>query len=462
MLFNSLQFIIFYIVITSGYYAIAHRWRWALLLLASCYFYMVFVPKYIIILMCVIVIDYVAGIYIEKTTKNKRKYWLLASIAANVGILFVFKYYSFFNENLTQLTTWFGGSNPLPIWSVVLPIGLSFHTFQAMSYTIEVYKGKQKAERHLGHYALYVLFYPQLVAGPIERPQNILPQFKIAHRFDAQLFKSGLWLMLGGFFRKVVIADRLAVAVNAAYNQVDHQNGLTLALATILFAFQIYCDFSGYSDIAIGAARTMGFKLMTNFDKPYLASNISQFWHRWHISLSTWFRDYVYIPLGGNRVLVARWFSNLIIVFLLSGFWHGANWTFIIWGLLHGIYLISEILIKRHTKLRLPLVLQRITTFVLVCLAWIFFRANTVSDAFIILQKIGNLSISSTIQLPYSHRELIFCGLLISGLLLQEQYFSKPLHIKSNILFIFTFLFIALLCYWFGIFDNQQFIYFQF
>src|SRR5678815_1064118 len=227
-----------------------------------------------------------------------------------------------------------GISNPVPFLKIILPIGLSFHTFQAMSYTIEVYRGNQKAERNFGIYALYVMFYPQLVAGPIERPQNLLHQFYENHKFDYERVVNGLKLILWGFFKKLVIADRLALYVGAVYNNPTHHTGLSFIMATIFFAFQIYCDFSGYSDIAIGAAKVMGFKLMTNFNRPYFARSISEFWKRWHISLSTWFKDYLYISLGGNRVSVPRWYFNLFIVFLVSGLWHGANWTYIIWGCL--------------------------------------------------------------------------------------------------------------------------------
>jgi D-alanyl-lipoteichoic acid acyltransferase DltB (MBOAT superfamily) len=284
---------------------------------------MVFVPVYILILGGTIIIDYYAGILLENTEGKKRKVFLIASLIANIGVLAVFKYYNFLNNNLSVLLNSFGYKNSIPNLGILLPIGLSFHTFQAMSYTIEVYRRKQKAERHFGIYALYVMFYPQLVAGPIERPQNMLHQFYEKHYFDFERIIDGLKLMLWGLFIKLVIADRLAIFVNAVYNNPEKHSGLTLAIATIFFAFQIYCDFSGYSNIAIGAARVMGFKLMTNFNRPYFSRSIAEFWKRWHISLSTWFSDYLYIPLGGNRVSVPRWYFNLFFVFLVSGLWHG-------------------------------------------------------------------------------------------------------------------------------------------
>ncbi|MEI9935338.1 MAG: MBOAT family O-acyltransferase [Ferruginibacter sp.] len=300
-----------------------HKFRWILLLTASCIFYMAFVPVYILILIFTIINDYIAGIIIENAQNKKRKLFLVLSIVSNVGVLAFFKYYNFFIENVNALlhslhvTTY-----SVPLLSILLPIGLSFHTFQAMGYTIEVYRGNQKAERHFGIYALYVMFYPQLVAGPIERPQNLLHQFWEKHSFSSQRLLDGLRLMLWGFFKKVVIADRLALYVNAVFNFPGNYHYLNLIIATLFFTIQIYCDFSGYSDIAIGAAKTMGFDLMTNFNRPYFSKNIQEFWAKWHISLSTWFKDYLYIPLGGNRVKVSRMYLNIAIVFLVSGLWH--------------------------------------------------------------------------------------------------------------------------------------------
>ena len=364
---------------------------------------MSFIPIYILILGFTIIIDYLAGIFLEKSTEKNKKLFLIASLVANIGVLCVFKYYNFLNDNLTELLRGIRLQNPIPALSILLPIGLSFHTFQAMSYTIEVYRGNQKAEKNFGIYALYVMFYPQLVAGPIERPQNLLHQFYEKHAFDYERVVNGLKLMLWGFFKKLVIADRLALYVGAVYNNPTHHTGLSFIVATIFFAFQIYCDFSGYSDIAIGAAKIMGFKLMTNFNRPYFAKNISEFWQRWHISLSTWFRDYLYIPLGGRRVSIPRWYFNLFFVFLVSGLWHGANWTFIIWGALNGFYLVFAIVSKgirdRITHLvglnRLPNInraLQIAITFMLVCFAWIFFRANSISDSFLIIKNIFRLT----------------------------------------------------------------------
>ena len=399
MLFNSPAFAIFFPVVTVGYFLLPHRWRWLWLLGASCYFYMAFVPAYILILFFTIAVDYVAGILIEQTQDARRRRLLLAcSLVANVGVLAIFKYFGFLDTNLAALAHWLGWNYPLHTLSLILPIGLSFHTFQAMSYVIEVYRGHQPAERHLGIYALYVMFYPQLVAGPIERPQNLLPQFHQPQVFDEARVVAGLQLMTWGLFKKVVVADRLAVLVDAVYQDPTQHRGIPLIAATYAFAYQIYCDFSGYSDIAIGSAQVMGISLMTNFRQPYQARSIAEFWQRWHISLSTWFRDYVYIPLGGNRAGHWRWSANVLIVFLVSGLWHGANWTFVLWGAIHGVYLLAgrwwQALAARLRTVwrglpsRLPATgaLQMLLTFHLVLVAWVFFRANTVADALHVLR----------------------------------------------------------------------------
>ena len=391
MLFNSLQFMLFFPLVLALYFLLPPRVRWVMLLAGSCYFYMAFVPIYILILFFTILVDYVAGLLIERAQGPRRQLFLCLSIAANVGVLALFKYFNFFNANLGALAQFLDWNYTMQPLAWVLPIGLSFHTFQSLSYTIEVYRGKQRAERHLGLFALYVMYFPQLVAGPIERPQNLLHQLRETHHFDTLRLRNGLMLMLWGLFKKVVIADRLAIQVNEVFNHPGLYHGLPVVMATYFFAFQIYCDFSGYSDIARGAAECMGVRLMVNFRRPYFAASIAEFWSRWHISLSTWFRDYVYIPLGGNRVSAWRWVRNALAVFLLSGLWHGANWTFVIWGSLHGLYLV----IGRFTapwRARLWTVtglahwpsLRKwvgvLCTFHLVLVGWLFFRAATLAD----------------------------------------------------------------------------------
>lgn len=392
MLFNSFHFLFFFIAVTLTYFALPHRGRWGLLLIASCYFYMCFVPEYILILFFTIAVDYAAGLLIERARGGRRTAYLVLSLLANVGVLAVFKYFNFLNGNLQALAELLNWNYPVENLKLILPIGISFHTFQSMSYTIEVYRGRFPAERHFGVFSLYVLFYPQLVAGPIERPQNLLTQLREAHAYDDGRVMDGLRLMAWGLFKKVAIADRLAVFVDPVYNNVQGHEGAPLLLATVFFAFQIYCDFSGYSDMAVGAAKTMGFRLINNFNHPYASTSIRDFWSRWHISLSTWFRDYLYIPLGGSRAGPLRWEMNILLTFLVSGLWHGANWTFVIWGLLNGFYLLAERWTENfRDRLAVRIGLDRLpalrnfikvaATFSLTSFAWIFFRAASVSDA---------------------------------------------------------------------------------
>ena len=487
MLFNSLVFFAFFIVVTTAYFAIPHRYRWMLLLASSCYFYMAFVPIYILILGFTIVVDYFAGIYIEKSQGTTKKWLLIASLIANIGVLAFFKYYNFLNQNLTDLLYGIGYQNPIPYLSILLPIGLSFHTFQAMSYTIEVYRGNQKAERHFGIYALFVMFYPQLVAGPIERPQNLLHQFYEEHKFDYIRVTNGLKLMVWGLFKKVVIADRLAIVVNQVYDHPTDYDGMQLILATIFFSFQIFCDFSGYSDMAIGSAQVMGFKLMTNFNRPYFSKSISEFWKRWHISLSTWFRDYLYISLGGNKVVVTRWYLNLFIVFLISGLWHGANWTFVIWGALHGLYVILDVATKTirakinvffglHEKSFLSKLLCISSTFSMVTFAWIFFRAKNVDDASYIITHLfvgfaeylnASIFFHKLTNLGLSGIEMLVA--IISIILMELVHYRQrnmALRQRLSDLSIWQrwslYYAVILAIIIFGVFNNSQFIYFQF
>lgn len=474
MLFNSLDFLLFFPIVCLLFFGLPQKYRWLMLLVASCYFYMYFIPIYILILAGTIVIDYFAGILIEQNQGKKRRFYLIVSLFANIMVLAVFKYYNFFIENIETLLSALGSTTRLPYLSIMLPVGLSFHTFQAMSYTIEVYRGNQKAEKHFGIYALYVMFFPQLVAGPIERPQNVLHQFHEHKVFTYPNFIKGLKLIIWGFFMKVVVADRLAMYVNAAYNNADNHNGTTLLLATTFFSFQIYCDFAGYSSIAIGTARIMGFDLMTNFNRPYFAKTISEFWKRWHISLSTWFRDYLYLPLGGNKVSKYRWYFNLFIVFLISGIWHGANWTFVIWGALNGLYLVTAIISQTYRdRINSALgltrnktfftALQILTTFILSSFAWIFFRANTVDDAFLIVQKITT-SLSGDLFVKWDVFFAVFIGLTV--LLLKEfrdEFLSHKLSFlkKYNLSLVFYAVIVSLILLM-GVFDEGQFIYFQF
>jgi alginate O-acetyltransferase complex protein AlgI len=486
MLFNSLQFLFFFIIVTGVYFAIPYNKRWLWLLLSSCYFYMAFVPVYIVILAFTIIVDYFSGIYIENTTGRRRKFFLVASLVANIGILVVFKYYNFLNDTITSLFNLSGSNIHLPYLNILLPIGLSFHTFQAMSYTIEVYRGNQKAERHFGIYALYVMFYPQLVAGPIERPQNLIHQFHKKYDFDYDRVTSGIKLMAWGLFKKVVIADRLKMFVDGVFYSPYNYNSLILMIATVFFAFQIFFDFSGYSDIARGAARCMGFELMINFNQPFTSKSITEFWRRWHISLSTWFNDYLFTPLvinwrdrGRLGVILA-----LLITFFISGLWHGAGWGFIIYGVLHGIAVSFEVLTKKSRKKlskKMPTLLYAgfscLITFSFVSFAWIFFRSTDIREAFYIIKKI---CIGwSEMYTQYKHGSPLLeyvgmsrgyfvfsCCLIICfhsiiyihhRVNLQTLLKRKPSYIRWLLYYIFIFVFL-----FFGVFEKNHFIYFQF
>jgi alginate O-acetyltransferase complex protein AlgI len=480
MLFNTLQFLIFFPIVVCLYFAVLYRLRWALLLAASYYFYMCWKAEYLILILASTLIDYIAGLCMGRHTERapRRKY-LILSLAVNLGLLFSFKYWNFFSASLRATLEGLNIFYDVPSFDILLPVGISFYTFQTLSYTIDVYRGDKKPEKHLGIFALYVAFFPQLVAGPIERSTHLLPQFWKKHDFDYQRVRSGLLLMLWGLFKKIVIADRLAVYVNHVYNSPGDFTGAPMILATYFFTFQIYCDFSGYSDIAIGAARVMGFDLMTNFNRPYFATSIRDFWKRWHISLTTWFRDYLYIPLGGNRAGRWRWFFNLYIVFLLSGLWHGANWTFLVWGALHGLYLIFAILTsdlrKRLARLfnmnrfpKLLHMLQVIITFHLVLLAWVFFRANTLADAILILRRMfiidpANLNINVT--LGTRGIAIAVLSIVIMQLVhwfgercdLRQWFDAKPLLVRWAVYILLAFSIMNL-----GAVDEIPFIYFQF
>jgi D-alanyl-lipoteichoic acid acyltransferase DltB (MBOAT superfamily) len=484
MLFNSLHFLIFFPLVVIGYFLIPKRYRWTLLLAASYYFYMSWKPAYLLLILFSTLVDYFAAIKMEESTQPKRRrLFLWMSLGSNLGLLFLFKYFGFFEQTLHALLGLVDVSYPTSTLDLLLPVGISFYTFQTLSYTIDVYQGRKKAERHLGIFALYVSFFPQLVAGPIERSERLLPQFKDQHitkDFDYQRISSGLQLMAWGLFKKVVIADRLAGYVNEVYGHPEAYAGLSVILATVFFAFQIYCDFSGYSDIAIGAAQVLGFDLMKNFDRPYFAKSIAEFWRRWHISLSTWFRDYVYINMGGNRVVKWRWYYNLMITFLVSGLWHGANWTFVIWGALHGAFLIVSIMtaqirqqITHWTRLDRWISIQKAfqvgVTFTLVCIGWVFFRADTLGDALTLLQqatqiKGGGLSIAVA---QFGRAKILF-SLLLIGLLtgihwlhrgknLRAWFRQKPTYFRWAF---YQLLILSILL--FGVFEKQEFIYFQF
>ncbi len=386
MTFNSLHFLIFFPTVLIIYFGLPFRFRWIFLLAASYYFYACWKWTYLLIVLASSSADFAAGLWLEKTDRSlKRRLILGAALIFNLGILFFLKYYNFFQQSVAAPL--FGFTFPYSHW--LLPIGISFHTFQSMGYSIDVYRKRIPAERSLPIFFLYVTFFPQLVAGPIERGETMLGQFKKDVPFDPTRVRHGCQLMLWGLFKKMVIADRLALYVDSIYLKPELANSFDLALATLVFGYQIYCDFSGYCDIALGAAEALGLRLTENFKNPTRATSISDFWKRWHISLSTWFRDYVYIPLGGNRNGGARWTFNIFVTFLLSGLWHGANWTFVIWGGLHGAFLVIEKIGTRFKgKIRLPIFFKWVSTMLAVNVAWVFFRAPTVDAARFVLSGI--------------------------------------------------------------------------
>jgi alginate O-acetyltransferase complex protein AlgI len=471
MLFNSFPFLLFFIGVTVAYYILNQRWRWILLLIASCYFYAFLIPAYLLVLFLIILIDYTAGIFIESNHGKAKRIFLAISIISNLAVLMIFKYHNFFIENFNLISGSFSSdSGLLSIWKLALPVGLSFHTFQAMSYTIEVYRGRQPAEKKLGIYALYVMFYPQLVAGPIERPQNLIPQFRETHTVNYDGIITGLKWMLWGFFMKTVVADRLGIYVDYIFRNVDVHGRLALITAVFFYSFQIYCDFAGYSLIAIGSAKVMGINLSLNFNRPYLAFSPSDFWKRWNITLSQWFRDYVYYPMGGSRVTISKYIFNILVVFILSGFWHGANWTFIIWGLLHGVFiLISYFRFKVFPRLFVPKFVGITTTFLAVSFSWIFFRSKDVKEAFTIIKRIFNPKTVQKIEGEFDERSLlVYSGIGILIIILTElmtEYLPRnfqPLYSKYEWVRMLTCIGIIIVIILFGVFDGSQFIYFQF
>jgi D-alanyl-lipoteichoic acid acyltransferase DltB (MBOAT superfamily) len=392
MLFNSIEYFIFLPFVILGYFLLPFRFRNYFLLVVSYYFYMRWKWEFGFLILVISLVNYAIGLKISYCINDRsRKLWLSVAVIISMGVLVYYKYANFFlHETFSFLSKFEIDVNPVYL-NVILPVGISFFTFQALSYTIDVYKKSMRAEKDPFTFLLYVSFFPQLVAGPIERATNLLDQFRTEKHFSSDRLIQGSKLIIWGLFKKVVIADRLAIYVQQIYSDPKSFEGGTLLLATFFFAFQIYCDFSGYSDIAIGSAHILGFKLMTNFNLPYFAASIKEFWHRWHISLSTWFGDYVYKPLGGNRVKTGRWIINILTVYLVSGLWHGANLTFIAWGAIFGLLYIIEhnigkILVKTGfqeivSRSKIIYVLRIMIVFSGVMVAWVFFRANNISDA---------------------------------------------------------------------------------
>ena len=469
MLFNSIAFLFFFPIVCILFYCIpqAHiKIRNLLLLVASYYFYMNWEPAYALLLLTSTVITYLSSLGISHYKGAKpRIFFLVGSIILNISILFMFKYYNFCASNIQIVLQAIGMKLDFPTFQYLLPVGISFYIFQALGYSIDVYRGTTKVERNFFTYALFVSFFPQLVAGPIERSNNLLPQFKQRHVVDYSGIMAGMKMMLWGYFMKLVLADRCGIYVDMVYNHVGHHNGGTYLLASILFPFQIYGDFAGYSLIAIGVARILGFQLMENFHRPYFSITVGEFWHRWHISLSTWFKDYLYIPLGGNRVGKFRTYFNLSITFLVSGIWHGANWTFICWGALHGLLLCIEkaLGINKKKYNGLQKFLHRGITFILVCTAWSIFRANNLEDIIqIFTTVVTNLEVP---DLQFGILAAAFLAITILTIKESANEFKWKwyAHVSESNLFTHLY-FIVMISYiiLFGVFQGNQFIYFQF
>lgn len=480
MLFNSLQFLFFLPLVFFLYWGIKERKAQNLLIVVASYvFYGWWDWRFLLLIALTSVCSYLSGIYIDRRPQHGRQLMVL-NLLFNLGILGVFKYYNFFTENFSLLLHTVGLKTDLPTLNIILPVGISFYTFQALSYTIDVYRRQLRATTDPVEFFAFISFFPQLVAGPIERATNLLPQFQRPRTFDYDKATDGLKQMLWGFFKKIVVADSCAVGVENIFSNYPSMSGGLLFLGGVLFAFQIYGDFSGYSDIAIGTARLFGIDLMRNFNIPYFSRNISEFWSRWHISLTTWFRDYIYIPLGGNREGRLRTLRNTLIVFLVSGIWHGANWTFVCWGLYHALLIIVFFLLGVR---RQPMVVaansvlpsvkecaQMAATFFLVVIGWIIFRAENMSSAYNYIARMfttswTDLSAQSFIDLAVLKNALIGCVIMLfvewiqrkkaHGLDLQQPAVGR----FQQIALCYALIFLILLL---GEFGENQFIYFQF
>lgn len=498
MLFNSLHFLIFFPIVVGMYYLIPQKVRAYWLLAASYYFYMCWNAKYVVLLLFSTIVTYVSGILLErcgrgdieeKRKRRRRKLCVAASFILNLSVLFIFKYLDFGIESLNRILGYLHISLNAPSFDLLLPVGISFYTFQALGYTVDVYRGEIYAEKNFFRYALFVSFFPQLVAGPIERSRNLLRQLDRPAKPKFDSFREGVLLMLWGYFMKVVLADRIAVFVDTVYGDFETYTGVYLIVATLLFAVQIYCDFSGYSVIALGAAKILGIQLMENFDAPYLSASVAEFWRRWHISLSGWFRDYLYIPLGGNRKGKIRKYVNLLVTFGVSGLWHGADWSYVIWGLLNGVWqIIGDVLTPLKKKMVGLLDVKKdslshkcirvATTFFLVDLAWVFFRADSAFSALRIIKRM----FTAENHWVWFDGSLFTCGLnrqnftlMIWGILLlfvvdickyrgislrkvvaEQDYWAQCLIVTAAVLGILLF------GMWGAGYDAANFIYFQF
>ena len=496
MIFNSIEFLLFFPIVVCVYGIVPRHYRYLWLLVSSYYFYMCWIPKYALLIALSTLITYISGILIERTARVQdlkkriilKKACVAGSLVSNLFILFIFKYANFVFDNISYISSSFGLHYQAPKLDILLPVGISFYTFQALSYTLDVYRGNIRAEKNLLRYSLFVSFFPQLVAGPIERSENLLPQIQHIEAirvWDYDRFRDGLVLMLWGFFQKLVIADRAAIVVNRVINGYSEYGFMSLAVASVLFAFQIYCDFGGYTNIARGSARVMGFELMDNFRQPYLAGNIKEFWRRWHISLTSWFTDYLYIPLGGNRRGELRKYINIIIVFGISGLWHGASWNYLAWGLVHAIYQIvgdikkrlfgqvmrmKNIAVKNNVFFK---IINILFTFILVDVAWVFFVCNSFSHAIAVFrQMLSNQAMCSLEELGLNTTNWIILAVALVVLMvvdvLRENGISAYGILKKCVFPIrwIVYVGLAVVVVMLGIYgkqyDTSTFIYFQF
>ena len=472
MLFNSLHFLIFFPIVFALYWSIAHKWRWILLLAASFYFYFSYNPWYCLLLIGTSLVDYYAAKKIDSSiTQKQKKAWLMLSVISNIGVLVAFKYSIFFLNSIFSLGNILELSNFSMLQAFIIPAGLSLYTFQSLSYTIDVYRGKYKPRDSYGMFALYVSFFPHMVAGPVVRYNSLMPQLYEHHTMARVEWELATRLTVWGFFKKIVIADRLGEIVTPIFNDVDHFSGSTLLFAGFLFVVQVYCDLSGYSDIATGIAKYFGINLSLNWRRPLLSKSLIEFWQRNHISITTWFRDYLYIGLGGNRVSHRRWLLNIFLVFLISALWHGANWTFLVWGTLHGIFYIAELLNSERSKpVKVFPLLGWIYLMVFHTFSLIAFRALNVEDLFTIYKRIFT-SFDTSLFLPQlksitdTFPLLIACLLVVFLFLkeLNEEYaILNRLKIFDPYLRSAFYIIALLTIFLIGKFNANEFIYFQF
>ncbi len=484
MLFNSLEFALFLPLVFLLYWFVFNKnlmFQNIFLLVVSCFFYAYWDWRFLFLLtISIILIYYPAKFMIAADSSKKKRFWLWIGIVFSVGFLGIFKYYDFFVNSFSDLLLEFGFKANIPSLNIILPVGISFYTFHGLSYIIDLYKGKIEEEKSFVHYALFVSFFPLLVAGPIERATHLLPQINKPRTFDYHKAVDGLRQILWGLFKKIVIADNCAVYVNQVFDSYQDQSGSTLLLAAVLFAIQIYGDFSGYSDIALGSARLLGIELLRNFNFPYFSRDIAEFWRRWHISLTTWFRDYIYIPLGGSRVSKAKVIRNTFIIFLVSGFWHGANWTFVVWGAFHALLFLPLIVLDKNRKNTntvaegrvLPSVKefgQMVLTFGLVVIGWVFFRADTITEAFDYLASIMSLDI---ISVPWLKNRVYYIPLVLSVFMMfafewiqrTQQFGLATLFANNSMLRRILYLVLGVVIYFYFCYHNESnsFIYFQF